>query len=270
MAKKKHEEHENHERWIIPYAGMVTLLFAFFVVMYAMSLTDEEKNKQVSESVSDAFVGTARGGERTKQLDVLGIKGNPPTARRFVMKRSVTNQEILDELRKSMDVEGFDMIYQNEAEPIQFRIDERGVIISISAGFLFSRNSTEIPVELYPVLEVIADVMKSNERMILIEGHTDGQPVVGTKYYDNWDLSALRATSMAKALIERFEINPSRITASGLGPYRPIASNASESGRAQNRRVDVIMTNAEAPEELLQNEQVPGRRDYATPSTAAE
>lgn len=258
MAKKKHEEHENHEAWIIPYADMVTLLFAFFVVMYAMSISDKKKIEKVSESLTDAFIGDKKGGDNTKQLDVLGIKGSPPTAKRFVMKKNITNQEIIDEIRQNLDTEGFDVIYQDEASPIQFKIDERGVVISISAGYLFQQNSTEIPPELYPVIAVVADVIKESDRLILVEGHTDSTPVAGSMFYDNWDLSALRATSMTKVLIEEFNVNPRILTASGYAQYKPIAPNTTDFGRAQNRRVDIVMLNAQRASELLAKEPIPG------------
>lgn len=258
MAKQKHEEHENHEAWIIPYADMVTLLFAFFVVMYAMSLNDEEKVKIVSESLSDAFIGDRKGGDKSKQVDILGLKGTPPTARRFVMKRNITNQEIIDEIRESLQVEGFDVVYQDEASPINFRIDERGIVISMSAGYLFEPNSTEIPPELYPVIDVIANIIKDANRLIVVEGHTDAMPVAGSKYYDNWDLSVLRATSMAKLLIEEYKINPRLVTASGYAQYKPIANNQTKEGRAQNRRVDVVMLNARHGSELVEDALVPG------------
>jgi len=258
LAKQKHEEHENHEAWIIPYADMVTLLFAFFVVMYAMSVSDKKKIEQVSESLTDAFIGDKKGGENTKQLDILGIKGSPPTAKRFVMKKNITNQEIIDEIRQTLDTAGFDVIYQDEASPIQFRIDERGVVISISAGYLFQPNSTEIPPELYPVIAVVADVIKESGRLILVEGHTDATPVAGSLFYDNWDLSALRATAMSKVLIEEFQINPKILTASGYSQYKPIAPNNTEFGRAQNRRVDIVMLNAQYASDLLAKEPIPG------------
>lgn len=258
MAKKKHEEHENHERWIIPYADMVTLLFAFFVVLYAMSQADLEKQKIVSESVSDAFIGNKKGGERTQQLDVMGIKGNPKTSRRFMVRRSLANEEIVEEIKKAMDVEGFDLVYQDEASPIQFRIDERGVVISMSAGYLFEPGSTEIPPEFYPVIQIVAEVIKETDRLILVEGHTDDLPVVGSAFYDNWDLSALRATSMVKLLIEQFGISPKRLTASGYAQYKPLGDNSTIEGRKQNRRVDVVMLNASHPDELVEDQLVPG------------
>lgn len=263
LAKKKHEEHENHERWIIPYADMVTLLFAFFVVMYAMSQSDKEKMKIVSEAVSDAFIGNKKGGDRTRQLDVTGIKGSPPTARRFVVRRSITNEELLDEIRRALDVQGFDVIYQTDASPIQLRIDERGLIISLSAGYLFEPNSTEIPLELYPVIQIVADIIKSNDRLISVEGHTDSTTVKGKSYYDNWDLSALRATAMARLLIEEFGISPKRIHASGYAQYKPIATNDTETGRAQNRRVDIVMLNASSPEDLVEDPSIPGLENSA-------
>jgi len=258
MGRKKHEEHENHERWIIPYADMVTLLFAFFVVLYAMSQADVEKVKIVSESVSDAFIGHKKGGDKSKQMDILGVRGSPPTSRRFVMKKNLTNEEIIDEILESLEVEGFDVLYQEEASPIQMKIDERGVVISISAGYLFAQNSTEIPAELYPVIQVITDIIKDAGKFVLVEGHTDNLPVAGTKFFDNWDLSALRATAMAKLMIEEFGVNAKLITASGYAEFKPVASNDTEKGRTQNRRVDLVMLNASRAEDLLEDAQVPG------------
>ena len=259
MAKKKHEEHENHERWIIPYADMVTLLFAFFVVLYAQSLTDPKKIQKVSESVSDAFIGHKKGGDKAAQIDVMGLKGNPVTSRRFLTKRSVTNQEIMNELKESLDRIGLEVIYQDKASPIQFKIDERGLVISVSSGYLFEPNSIDIPQELFPVVQIISEVLKGTDRLISIEGHTDNLSVVGTKFYDNLDLSVLRATSMFKLLRDEFQIDSKRMTASGYGSDRPVADNNTDEGRSQNRRVDVIMLNSSFANERLEDDLIPGK-----------
>lgn len=264
MGKKKHEEHENHERWIIPYADMVTLLFAFFVVLYAQSLTDPKKQKVVSESVSDAFIGHKKGGDKSQQIDIIGLKGNPATSRRFLTKRSVTNQEIMDELKESLDRVGLEVIYQDKAAPIQFKIDERGLVISISSGYLFDQNSTDIPQELYPIVQIISEVLKGTDRLISLEGHTDNLSVAGQKFYDNWDLSALRATAMLKLLRDEFQIDTKRMTASGYGSQRPVADNNTEEGRSQNRRVDVIMLNSSFADERLENNLIPGKPETLT------
>lgn len=259
MGKNKHEEHENHERWIIPYADMVTLLFAFFVVMYAMSLSDKAKMKALAESVSQAFLGGYRGNHSiNKRVVIDDLPQTPPeTSPRFQVRRVVTNEEIIDELRKMLNQEGFDLVKQDPLQPIQIKIDGRGVVITVSAGFLFDEASTEIRPELYPILQVIADVLRANTRLILVEGHTDTRPVVGNVFYSNWELSALRATSTARTLIDQFGIDPLRITASGLSHYRPVGDNETSAGREQNRRVEIIMLNAEKPEELLEDESIP-------------
>jgi len=264
VGKKKHEEHENHERWIIPYADMVTLLFAFFVVLYAQSLTDPKKQKVVSESVSDAFIGHKKGGDKSQQIDIIGLKGNPATSRRFLTKRSVTNQEIMDELKESLDRVGLEVIYQDKAAPIQFKIDERGLVISISSGYLFDQNSTDIPQELYPIVQIISEVLKGTDRLISLEGHTDNLSVAGQKFYDNWDLSALRATAMLKLLRDEFQIDTKRMTASGYGSQRPVVDNNTEEGRSQNRRVDVIMLNSSFADERLENNLIPGKPETLT------
>lgn len=259
MGKKKHEEHENHERWVIPYADMLTLLFALFVVLYAMGQADKDKMKAVAESVSQAFLGGDKGGATQKlkiQFDDM-MQVAPQTSPRFMIRRVVTNEELIDELRKSLEQEGFDLIHQDKLQPIQIKIDSRGVVISISAGFLFEEGSTEVQPEFLPVIGVIADVIKTNTRMILVEGHTDERPVVGNVFYSNWELSALRASSMVRTFIQVFGIDPKRLTASGLAQYRPVADNSTDSGRAQNRRVEVIMLNASKTDDLLEDPTVP-------------
>jgi chemotaxis protein MotB len=260
VGKKKHEEHMNHEAWIIPYADMVTLLFAFFVVMYAMSLTDKEKMEAVSESVSDAFVGSKSMGDRVKTINLLDLKGNPPMSQRFVAQRDLSNERLVEEIQKQLELEGYELIFQEEASPIQFIIDERGLVISISAGYLFAPNSVEIPVENYPVLQIVSEVVRESDRLISVEGHTDAVAVVGTKEsFDNWDLSVLRATAMTRLLIEEFGVSPLRISAAGWGPYRPLGDNRTEVGQAQNRRVDIVMLNAQLPGELRDGVFVPGQ-----------
>lgn len=254
---KKHEEHENHERWIIPYADMVTLLFAFFVVMYAMSQQDLAKLKNVSDSLQEAFVGHKKGGAKTKKISMMKEQEEQQASPRFLIRRAASNQEIVDELRKKLLQEGFDFIFQEKISPIQITIDSRGVVITISGGFLFEHGSTEISPQMYPVLELIADMIKATERQILIEGHTDNQPIVGNVFYSNWELSALRATSTVRLLIEKFGISPMRLTASGYAQYRPVGDNATQEGKEQNRRVEIIMLNASLPEDRLEDPSIP-------------
>jgi len=259
MGKPKHEEHENHERWIIPYADMVTLLFAFFVVLYSMSLSDKKKMEAVAESVSQAFLGGDKGGSTQKvKISLDNLAQSPPqTSPRFMVRRVVTNEELIDELRKSLQQEGFDLVHQDKLQPIQIKIDSRGVAISISAGFIFEEGSTEIRPELLPVIGIISDVLGTNTRLIQIEGHTDNRPVVGNVFYSNWELSALRATATARTLNQSFGIAASRLMPTGMSQYRPVADNETESGRAQNRRVEIIMLNASEPEDRLEDNLVP-------------
>lgn len=259
MGKKKHEEHENHERWIIPYADMVTLLFAFFVVLYSMSQTDKKKAQAVAESVAQAFLGGDKGGATLQSImkrddDPMSP---PQTSPRIMVRRVTTNEEIIDELRKQMSTEGFDLVIQDKVQPIQVKIDSRGVVISINAGFLFDEGSTEVKPELYPVIQIVAEVLKANSRLVLIEGHTDDRPVVGNVFYSNWELSALRATSMARLLVNQFGIDPKRLTPSGIAQYRPVGDNSTEVGRAANRRVELIMLNAQTIEDRHEDDLVP-------------
>lgn len=257
MSKKKHEEHENHERWIIPYADMVTLLFAFFVVMYSISQQDLAKLKNVSEAVQEAFMGHRRGGAKVKKIEMGSTASPPESSPRFVVKRSSSNSEIREELQRALEADGFDFVFEDKLSPIQVRMDSRGVIISISAGYLFEPNSTEVRPELYPVINIVADIVKRNDRLILVEGHTDDEPVVGNIFYSNWELSALRATSMVRVLVDHFGIDPHRLTASGYSQYRPIGDNKTPDGKSRNRRVEIIMLNASYYGELQEDEGIP-------------
>ena len=255
--KQKHEEHENHERWIIPYADMVTLLFAFFVVMYSISQQDLAKLKNVSSSVQEAFMGHKQGGQKKKVPLAKVTSSDGEMSSKFIAKRASNNQEIADNVSQKLTAEGFDLIFQDNVSPIHVKIDSRGVVISISGGFLFEEGTTEIQPQMIPVLGIIADIIKGTDRLVLVEGHTDNAPTVGTAVYSNWELSTLRATSTARTLIEQFGIDPKRITASGYAEYRPIADNSTPAGRDQNRRVEVIMLNASMDSDLLEDQAVP-------------
>lgn len=259
MGKQKHEEHENHERWIIPYADMVTLLFAFFVVMYSISQQDLARLKNVSESVQEAFMGHKKGGPKNKKVILAksSSEADPKTGNRFIARRTVNNQDVIDEVEKKLQQEGFDLVFQDKISPIHVKIDSRGVIISISGGFLFEEGSTEVQPQMYPVLGMIADIIKGTDRLVLIEGHTDKTQTVGSSVYSNWELSTLRATSTARLLIEQFAIDPKRLTASGYAHYRPIADNSTPQGQAQNRRVEVVLLNASTLDDLMEDQGVP-------------
>lgn len=258
MGKQKHEEHENHERWIIPYADMVTLLFAFFVVMYSISQQDLARLKNVSESVAEAFMGHKKGSPKNKKIALAKSQSSEPEmSNRFIVRRNVNNQEIADEVAQKLQQEGFDLVYQKDVSPIQVKIDARGVVISISGGFLFDESSTEVQPQMEPVLGLLADIVKGTDRLVLVEGHSDSEPTVGSLVYSNWELSTLRAASTVRILIEKFGIDPKRLSASGYGHYRPIAENSTPAGRAQNRRVEIIMLNASTQQELMEDEGVP-------------
>lgn len=256
MGKKHDEGHVNHEAWIIPYADMVTLLFAFFVVMYSISQQDLAKLKDVSESLKESFMGFEEGGDKVK-TPATNPGSKSASQVRVVVKRNVTNQEVIDDIQKQLKLEGFEFIYQEDVSPLNIKIDERGVVISMSAGYIFDKNSTEIKPEMLPVVQIISDIIKGSARIVAVEGHTDDRPIVGNLYYSNWELSTLRATSMVRTLVQQFGVDPNRLVASGYSKFRPIADNKTDAGRKQNRRVDIIMLNAETYEELYENKSIP-------------
>lgn len=245
MSKKKQEEHENAERWFIPYADMITLLFAVFVVLYTMSARDVVKLTQASESISKAFIGIGAYSRKSELNQTLPIP------------HEAVDIQIVNQLKKVISEEGFDLMHDPDTKPIQIKLDSRGVVISMSAGHLFDSGSTEVKPEWYPIIGTVADIINESGRFILVEGHTDKMPSVGSLYYSNWELSALRATSMTRLLIDEFKVNPIRLTASAYSQFRPIASNDTEEGRIKNRRVDIVMLNASRLEELKESPSIP-------------
>jgi chemotaxis protein MotB len=202
-------------------------------------------------------MGHKKGGSKQMKIQMNQSANPPESSARFMVRRAVTNQELIDELRKALTQDGFDLIYQDKVSPINIKIDSRGVVISISAGYLFDEGSTEIRPELFPIVQVVADIINGVNRLVLVEGHTDDKPIVGSLFYSNWEISALRATAMVRLLSQQFNVDPKRLTASGYAQYRPVGDNSTDQGRTQNRRVEIVMLNASKGEDMIEDESVP-------------
>ena len=216
----KKEEPENADRWVVSYADFITLLFAFFTTLYAISHVDAGKLARFTGSVKSAFKVA---GAVTAETSVIeGIK--PVNYADIGLEK-----DIQAEFRKFDIIEGVAIIR-----------DQRGVVISIGESFLFDSGSAEIRREARPLLATIAALIKKYPRAILIEGHTDNIPLRGSRYASNLELASARASRTFAFLSEEEAVRPERMSAAGYGEYRPVASNATLEGRARNRRVDII------------------------------
>ncbi|MBC3874994.1 flagellar motor protein MotD [Undibacterium flavidum] len=240
MARKKyHEEPDNHDRWLVSYADFMTLLFAFFVVMYAISSLNEGKYRVLSNSLTGAF-GTVlvAGG------DIPDIKKSQNSVINLLPIVKPKNAEPLRREREKMTNVARDIL--TVLEPLvregKVRVTQtsRGVAIEINASLLFAQGDAKLNLDSIQALRAIAEVLKIDNHAIQVEGFTDNLPIKNSTFPSNWELSAVRASSVARLFMEN-GVDENRITAVGQGPKSPVGSNDSVEGRARNRRVTVTI-----------------------------
>jgi chemotaxis protein MotB len=246
MARKKHQEHVNHERWLVSYADFITLLFAFFVVMFASSQTDRAKAQQVSDSVKSALEKGATHAVR----EVLGGtvddkgKGNAqmrgPGGAQKAKTPDVT-AELLPSMRyltKALD----DEIKQGKLE---LHLESRGLVLSLREATFFPSGEDAVDPKTFTTLEKIAVLMRDLPNPVRLEGHTDPRPIHTLRFHNNWVLSAARAIAMLELLSTRYNIASDRLAIAGYADTKPIVPNDTPEGMARNRRVDVVILNQE-------------------------
>ena len=233
-------EKENHERWVISYADLVTLLLGFFIIMYATSKVDAEKFKVFSSGLSEAFNVPVREGAPSGSpiLDGgLGVAPGGLDSRQLQRDYEEIRRDVLREAEKAGTG---NMQVRVEREPDR-------VVIRLTNNLVFNSASAEIRPEARPALDAAAAALTRLPNQISIEGHTDNVPVGTERYPTNWELSSARATAVLRYLTERAGLDPRRAMAAGYGEYRPLASNDTPEGRALNRRADIVVLYAGAP-----------------------
>jgi chemotaxis protein MotB len=229
MARKKFDEQtENHERWLISYADFITLLFAFFVVMYSISVVNEGKYKVFSTSLGDAFGGknpaTYMSPGQVQPLIPL------PT---LLAKRRAESLRREKELLRPLVKEGKVRVTQNS----------RGVSVEINASVLFDPGEAKLTPESDAALRALAVLLKDDPHAVQVEGHTDIMPISNALFPSNWELSAVRASSVVRLFIDS-GVDPGRLTVVGHAANIPVAPNTTAEGRARNRRVAVTILSA--------------------------
>ena len=248
--KKKAPAPENHERWLISYADFITLLFAFFVVMFASSQTDKGKAQQMSEAITEAFkhdkvaavvkeiLGGATG---TKDKGNAQRKG--PGGQQKLSPEEAAAAAKVAELVPSMRLLQSQLKHEIDAGMLKVTMEARGVVISLRQAAFFPSGQDTIDAATYPTIEKIAQVLRTVPNRVRLEGHTDAVPIHNVRYRSNWELSASRGVTMLEILTTRYEIPEARLAVGGYAETIPIASNDTAEGRAQNRRVDVVILN---------------------------
>ncbi len=241
MARRRnHEEHENHERWLVSYADFITLLFAFFVVMYSISSINEGKYKVLSESLVGVFSEPERaikpipiGDERprTTEPDRSIVDDNPSSS-------SSQAKDPLQEIASSVREAFGDLI---NAEQLTVRGNELWIEIELNSSLLFPSGDA-VPNELaFTLIDKVAKILAPYENPIHVEGFTDNLPISTAQYPSNWELSTARAASIVR-MLAMDGVNPGRLAAVGYGEFQPIAANDTAEGRARNRRVVLVIS----------------------------
>ncbi len=248
---KKHEEHENHERWLVSYADFITLLFAFFVVMYAISSINEGKYKVLSDSIVEAFK-SAPTSEKIiyvqAPLPQGSVERGKPIPQIVPPMQIDAAQQAVEvekkERRENMKSVATDVL--QVMEPLvkggQVKVTEsnRGISIEINASLLFDVAKADLNKDSISVLTAVAKVLASDTHQIQVEGHTDNLPIKSPVFPSNWELSSARASSVIRLFMES-GVSGERMVAIGYADYRPVEDNSTPEGRARNRRVTVMI-----------------------------
>lgn len=268
--KREHEaEKENGERWLLTYSDLITLLMIFFVVLYSMSKVDAQKFQAVAESLSKALGGgtpskvdlaTSPAGPSLFQTGTPSSNATVPGKGKDPNKTTNTDSPTSTANNKNPgqgNTDTEDMSINNiKAKLDKFAtdndiqstlitsIEERGLVVSIQETLLFDSGSATITAQARLILEKVSTVLASASNQIRVEGHTDNLPIKTTQFPSNWELSVIRATNVVQ-ILQNDGIKPARLSATGYGEYRPIASNDTDAGRSRNRRIDLIILRSE-------------------------
>ena len=286
--KKQEEEHENMERWLVSYADFITLLFAFFVTMYAISRVDEQKLGSAVESLQRALGSLIPISISQKDAGAFPPKPmsaiEPMSAIVSLISKEVSEDplagqrefvELAEEIKKKVEEAkgGFDGFRANQLDQIKLLLDKRGLVIRVPESFFFDSGQASLRPEVIAVLKVLGKSLEKIPNHIRVEGHTDNVPIQTPQFPSNWELSAVRATTIVRFLLSNFQFKPNRLSATGYAEFHPIAPNMTSEGRLQNRRVDMVILNAgeakaEPPEQATLKQAVP--QEFPRPTVAGK
>lgn len=264
--RKRHgdEEPENHERWVISYADFITLLFAFFVVMYSISSVNEGKYRVLSDALVTSFSKPVGGvsvidlhNDASNQL-IKTPFDNQTTASENKTEEELSEQEKqleeklrLDDISGKMEREFFDEITQKN---ISVKSNGDRIEVEIKSHLLFSSGSADLNKDARPLINTVAGILKNYENPVQVEGFTDNVPISTDKFPSNWALSSARAVSVVQVLIES-GMSPSRLAAIGYGEFQPVADNNNEEGKKKNRRVVLIVSKGTQLRKTISNKE---------------
>ena len=244
MSSRAHKSRASHERWLVSYADFITLLFAFFVVLYAFAKADQKKQMEVSAAIDSSFhsLGLFPGAMRLPDKYATNSPGADPLmtpADIVVSQNELTPaRDRLDQTRRELEQSLSDQIAKHT---ISIHLGGDGLVISLrEAGFFNSGTAIPQPGTLNTLRQIAASLSQTPYN-VRVEGHTDNIPIHNDNFDSNWELSSARATRIARMLLALHAIPPDRLSAAGYAEFHPIASNQTAAGRAENRRVDLVV-----------------------------
>ena len=253
MSKKKHEEHENHERWLVSYADFITLLFAFFVVMYSISSVNEGRFRTVSDSIKAALHPIV------SPLAIptpFQVGNNKPSS---IVPNVVPSRDMaVRRLQQALKT------LQASVRPETVQITEPGdstIVLSLPELVLFESGAATLRAEAMPFLQALAEALVELDRQIKVQGHTDNIPIRSAQFPSNWELSAIRAVMVVRALGELYGVPSQNLSAVGFADSRPVTDNQTPENRAKNRRVEIV---------VLERKQAPPPPDRGEDRTALQ
>lgn len=243
--RRKSKPHMNHERWLVSYADFITLMFAFFVVLFATSQSDKKKQAEVSQSINQAFqaLGLFEPAKADSGAKAAAMSDDQPaTPVNIVLGDELAASPAVKNDLKRMEQELQGKISNQIAEHVvALHIGRDGLVISLREAGFYDSGSAVPHAASMGSLDSIAETLKPSPYDIRIEGHTDNVPIHTGQFDSNWELSTARATRLTRLFIEQHGFRPARLSASGYAEFHPVASNDNAEGRSENRRVDIIV-----------------------------
>ncbi|WP_394137820.1 flagellar motor protein MotB [Cytobacillus oceanisediminis] len=254
--RKKKQHHEEHvdESWLLPYADLLTLLLALFIVLFAMSSVDAQKFQKLSKAFNDVFTG----GTGVLEFPSPMPEGQMQSTDAVLENpdKDLEGMAALDKLEKEQlkqaaDQEELASLQQkvnafiknkNLADKLETSLTTEGLLVSIRDNVLFSSGSAEVRTGDLKIANEIAELLVMDPpRNIIISGHTDNVPIRNSRFESNWELSVMRAVNFMKMILHHDKLDPRWFSAKGFGEFQPVADNESKDGRAKNRRVEILI-----------------------------
>ncbi len=252
MRRTQCGSHENHERWLVSYADFITLLFAFFVVMFASTQSDKNKAKEISESVREAL----EHGQFSDAISTVLGRGRHEAVKELKGADRVDRSDNLSpppgpskthpaDLTQSMQALRIGLAEELKDSRISLHMEGRGLVVSLRESTFFASGDDAVAPVSLPILAKVAGVVRNLPNQIRLEGYTDSIPIHNSRFHSNWDLSAARAIAVMELLCDRFQIPAWRLAIAGYAENAPVDTNDTQEGRARNRRVDLVVLSAE-------------------------